>query len=155
MIYNLTTVTRQVNRIGLNRDVGLKCIFVMRESTRLHPTNLIPTGQDWSRLFVRLTRIRGYTNYPTRPDPTRPIPNRVGSGGRAIERQTVNRGDGGSIPPTAVSKLRQFRSPHICLCLSEETLKADGPVVTLILSGVYARGSKRSHTGKQKIPHRG
>ena len=27
----------------------------------------------------------------------------------------------------AVSKLRQFHSPHICLCLSEETLKADGP----------------------------
>ena len=35
----------------------------------------------------------------------------VGSGGRALERRTVNRGDGGSIPPTAVSKLRQFRSP--------------------------------------------
>ena len=35
-------------------------------------------------------------------------------------------GDGGSIPPPAVSKLRQFRSPHICLCLSEETLKAGG-----------------------------
>ena len=34
------------------------------------------------------------------------------SGGRAVERRTVNRGDGGSIPP-AVSKLRQFRSPHI------------------------------------------
>ena len=28
-------------------------------------------------------------------------------------RRTVSRGDGGSIPPTAVSKLRQFRSPHI------------------------------------------
>ena len=57
------------------------------------------------------------------------------------ERRTVNRGDGGSIPPTVVSKLRQFRSPHICLCLSEETLKAGGP-----FCGVYARGSKRSHT---------
>ena len=43
-----------------------------------------------------------------------------------VERRTVNRGDGDSIPPTAVSKLRQFRSPHICLCLSEETLKAGG-----------------------------
>ena len=32
----------------------------------------------------------------------------VGSGGRAVERPTVNRGDGGSISPTAVSKLRQF-----------------------------------------------
>ena len=31
------------------------------------------------------------------------------SGGRVVERRTVNRGDGGSIPPT---KLRQFRSPH-------------------------------------------
>ena len=51
----------------------------------------------------------------------------VGSGGRAVERRIVNRGDGGSIPPTAVSKLRQFRSPHIYLCLSEETLKAGGP----------------------------
>ena len=46
----------------------------------------------------------------------------VGSGGRAVERRTVNRGDSGSIPPTAVSKLRTFRSPHICLCLSGDTL---------------------------------
>ena len=52
----------------------------------------------------------------------------VGSGGRAVERRTVNRGDDGSIPPTAISKLRQFRSPHICLYLSEETPKAGGPV---------------------------
>ena len=31
--------------------------------------------------------------------------------------------------PTAVLILRQFRSPHICLCLLEETLKlkAGGP----------------------------
>ena len=32
-----------------------------------------------------------------------------------------------SIPPAAISKLRQFRPPHICLCLSEETLRAGGP----------------------------
>ena len=50
----------------------------------------------------------------------------VESGGCAVEHQTVNRGDSGSIPPTAVTKLRQFRSPHICLCLLEETLKAAG-----------------------------
>ena len=59
-----------------------------------------------------------------------PIPEEyimVGSGGRAVERRTVNRGDGGSIPPTAVSKLRLFRSPNICLCLSEETLKSSDP----------------------------
>ena len=30
----------------------------------------------------------------------------MGSGGRAVERRTVNRGDGGSIPATAVSKLK-------------------------------------------------
>ena len=33
----------------------------------------------------------------------------IGSGGRAVERRTVNRGDSGSIPPTTVSKLRHFR----------------------------------------------
>ena len=59
----------------------------------------------------------------------------VMSGGRAEERQTVNRGDGGSIPPTSVSKLRQFRSPHICLCLSEETLKAGGPSIWYLCQG--------------------
>ena len=48
-------------------------------------------------------------------------PTYVGSGGRAVERRTVNRG---SIPPTTISKLRQLHQPHICLCLSEETLKA-------------------------------
>ena len=33
------------------------------------------------------------------------------SGGKAVERRTVNRGDGGSITPVAVSKLRQFCNP--------------------------------------------
>ena len=56
------------------------------------------------------------------------------SGGREVERRTVSRGDGGSIPPTAVSKLTQFRSPHICLCLSEETLKAGGPFYLVSMS---------------------
>ena len=59
----------------------------------------------------------------------------MGGGGRAVERRTVNRGDGGSIPPTAISKLRQFRSPHICLCLSEETLKAIGPFYLVSMPG--------------------
>ena len=57
------------------------------------------------------------------------------SGGRAVERRTVNRGDGGSIPPTAVSKLRQFRSPHICLFISEETTKAGGPFYLVSVPG--------------------
>ena len=37
----------------------------------------------------------------------------VRSGVRAVERRTINRGDSGSIPLVAVSKLRQFCSPHI------------------------------------------
>ena len=60
---------------------------------------------------------------------------KVGSGGRTAERRPVNRGDGGSIPPTYVSKLRQFRSPHICLCLSEEILKAGGPFCLVSMPG--------------------
>ena len=59
----------------------------------------------------------------------------VGSAGRTVQRRTVNRGDGGSIPPIAVSKLRQFRSPHICLCLSEESLKAGGPFYLVSMPG--------------------
>ena len=58
----------------------------------------------------------------------------MGSGGRAVERRTVNRGDGGSIPPNAVSKLH-LSSPHICLCLSEETLKAGGPFCLVSMPG--------------------
>ena len=58
-----------------------------------------------------------------------------GSGGRAVERRTVNRGDGGSIPPATVSKLRQFRLPHICRCLSQETLKADSPFYLVSMPG--------------------
>ena len=52
-----------------------------------------------------------------------------------IEVRTVNRGHSGSLPPTAVLKLRQFLSPHICLCLSEETLKADGPFYLVSMPG--------------------
>ena len=59
----------------------------------------------------------------------------MGSGGHVVEHRTVNRRDGGSIPSTAVSKLRQFCSPHICLCLSEETPKAGGPFYLVSLPG--------------------
>ena len=67
----------------------------------------------------------------------------MGSGGRAVERRNVNRGDSGSIPPTAVSKLKQFRSPHIA--------GRDTKSRSSLLSGVYARGSKRSHTGDKCV----
>ena len=52
-----------------------------------------------------------------------------------MERWTVNRGDGGSIPPAADSKHRQFHLPHICLCLSEKTLKAGGPFCLVSMPG--------------------
>ena len=54
--------------------------------------------------------------------------------GEQWSRRTVNRWDGGSIPPTAISKLRQFRLSNICLCLSEETLKAGGPFYLVSMS---------------------
>ena len=57
----------------------------------------------------------------------------VVSGGRMVECWTVNRG--GSIPSTTVLKLRQFHSPHICLCLSEETLTAGGPFYLVSVPG--------------------
>ena len=59
----------------------------------------------------------------------------MGSSGHMVEHRNVNRGDSGSIPPTAISKLRQFRSPHICLFLSEETLKAGGPFYLVSMPG--------------------
>ena len=59
----------------------------------------------------------------------------VGSGGRAVVSRTANRGDGGSIPPAAVSKLRQHRSPYICLCISEETLNPVGPFYLVSMLG--------------------
>ena len=52
-----------------------------------------------------------------------------------VERRTVNRGSGASITSTAVAKLRQFRLPHICLCFSEETLKAGGPFYMVSMQG--------------------
>ena len=59
----------------------------------------------------------------------------MGSGARVVEHRTVNRGDGGSIPPTAISKLRQFRSPHICGCLSQEILIDGGPFYLVSMPG--------------------
>ena len=59
----------------------------------------------------------------------------MGNGSRMVEHQTVNRGDGGLIPPTVVSKLRQFCSHHIYLCLLEETLKASGPFCLVSMPG--------------------
>ena len=56
-------------------------------------------------------------------------------GDHAVECRTVNQGNGGSIPPNTVLKLSQYLSPHICLCLSEETLKAGGPFYLVSMPG--------------------
>ena len=59
----------------------------------------------------RLPFINNYLPNLAKCEPGILLPRNVRSGGRAVERRTVNRGDGGSIPPTAVSKLRQFLHP--------------------------------------------
>ena len=59
----------------------------------------------------------------------------VRSCGQAVVRRIVNRGDSGSIPPTAVSKRRQFFFNSHCLCLSEETLKPGGPFYLVSMPG--------------------
>ena len=48
----------------------------------------------------------------------------MGSSSHTVERRTVNRGDDGSIPPAAISKLRQFRSPTVSF---GRDAKAEGP----------------------------
>ena len=72
--------------------------------------------------------------------------NIIESCGRAVERWTVHYGDGGLIPPAAVMKLKQFRSPHIRMCLSEATLKA-GRAFCL----VSMPGEVKYHTGDKCV----
>ena len=59
--------------------------------------------------------------------------NVVGSGGRVVERRTVNRGDGGSIPPTAVSKLISF-NPHLPVSFGRDT-ESRGPFYLVSVPG--------------------
>ena len=53
----------------------------------------------------------------------------VGSGGRAVERRTVNRGDGGSIP---FRNLGNFFTPHLPVSFGRDTKSRWS-----LLSGVY------------------
>ena len=57
------------------------------------------------------------------------------NGGHAVECRTVYQGDGRSITPTAVSKLHSISFTSHCLCLSEETLKADGHFYLVSMPG--------------------
>ena len=63
-----------------------------------------------------------------------------------LEHLTGDQEDGGSIPPTAVSKLGQFRSPHFACALGR-----DSKSHWSLLPGVYAKGSKRSHIGDKFV----
>ena len=58
-----------------------------------------------------------------------------------VEHRTVNRGDSGSISPTTILKLLSF-TQHSPVSFGRDTKSRWS-----FLSGVYARGSKRSHTG--------
>ena len=66
----------------------------------------------------------------------------MGSGGRAVERRTVNRlwtsMVQSHLPPfrnLASAQAKQFHSLHICLCLSEESQKAGGPIYLVSMPG--------------------
>jgi len=60
---------------------------------------------------------------------------------------TVNRGDGGSIPPVAVSKLRQFRSFVLRSSVFRKTLKAGSPFYLVPMPGEI----KEIHTQKKTM----
>ena len=66
----------------------------------------------------------------------------MGSGGLAIERLTVNRGDGGSIHPPPFRNLGNFVHPTLPVSFGRDTNSRRS-----LLSGVYARRSKISHKG--------
>ena len=61
------------------------------------------------------------------------------SGDRAVASRTVHRGDSGSIP---FRNLGNFVHPHFLVSFGRDTKSRWS-----LLSGVYARGSKISHTG--------
>ena len=112
--------------LGTWEDIHLDCPKVscwhiaVRTSSRLHPVGLESDNNGisfvntcWSILKLKIINIKF----------------------QHVWGAVVNRGDGGSIPPTAVSKLRQFHSLHICLCLSEETLNAISPFYLVSIPG--------------------
>ena len=70
----------------------------------------------------------------------------MGSGGRAVERRTVNRGTvvQSHLPP--FRNLGNFITPHLPVSLRRDTKSRWS-----LLSGVYVRGSKRSHTGDKCV----
>ena len=69
------------------------------------------------------------------------------SGGRAVERRTVNRGHGDPIPPTEALNLGNF-APHLPGSFLRYTRSR-----WCILPGVYVRGRKRSATGGKCVNH--
>ena len=62
------------------------------------------------------------------------MPYRGRSSGCVVEDRTINRWDGGSIPPAAISKLRRFCLLHI-VCDFWKTQKAGGPFYLVSMPG--------------------
>ena len=65
----------------------------------------------------------------------------VGRGGRVVERRTVNRGDGGSHLPPFRNLGNYVHFNNLTVSFGRDTKSRWS-----LLSGVYARGNKRSHT---------
>ena len=106
--------------IAVNRDT-LKCMaLALRENVGLvHQMPFVCDREGFAAVLEKVN-IHQMVHLFWTTDKSRVV-----SGGRA----------GLSIPPTAVSKLRQFHSHHICLCLSEETLKAGGHYYLVSMPG--------------------
>ena len=119
-----------------------------RRGPRTGPSPCSPTTRPTSSSRAWRTSGGSHPRPSRRYECQQLISEIVGSGGRAVERRTVNRGDGGSIPPAAVSKLREFRSLHI----TQVYFGRDTESLWSFLSGVYARGCKISHTGVNVSP---
>ena len=113
--------------IAVNRDT-LKCMaLALRENVGLvHQMPFVCDREGFAAVLEKVN-IHQMVHLFWTTDKSRVV-----SGGRAglsIEGTVVQS------QPIAVSKLRQFRSHHICLCLSEETLKADGHFYLVCMPG--------------------
>ena len=98
----------------VTRDLG-KALVVVLNKIDLAPPALVVAWTDYLKNKFPELHIVHFTSFPKDSTERNEDP-RKGVSVRAclvvlwgaVERRTVNQGDGGSIPPTAVSKLRQF-----------------------------------------------
>ena len=71
----------------------------------------------------------------------------MGRGSRVVECRASGRRDRGSKPPLPFQSLGNFIYPTLPVSFG-----GDSKSCWSLLSGVYARGNKRSHAGKWKTP---